>query len=280
MQYRISLHKISKKDKFTFEPVEYSKFKFGDDVIAEKYGTSLAKSFIESYLIKNPIINQIVVISSPYSFIPTATFAMKNYFVFELNKWLANNNYPVVQETKIHRTITYKEDYGDLNAADRLKLIGNDQFLIDSKFIENKTLIFLDDIKITGSHEKMITKMIESYAIKNDFFLLYFAELTNKEIDPKIENFLNYSYVKSISDLNTIINCKRFTVNTRIVKYILNSEIQEFRNFIINQTNDFINLIYNMALGNNYHNIDAYSYNLQYLKEIINHENKKTSNGY
>lgn len=280
MQYRLSLHKINKKDNFTFEPIEYSKFKFGDDLIAEKFGTSLAKSFIASFLVKNPISNQIVVISSPYSFIPTATFAMKNYFIFELNKWLANNNFPVVQETKIHRTKTYKEDYGSLNATDRIKLIENDKFLIDSKFIEKKTLIFLDDIKITGSHEKMITNMIESYSIKSDFFLLYFAVLTNKSIDPKIENHLNYSYVKSIFDLNSIINSNRFAINTRIVKYILNSEFDDFKNFIVDKKNDFINLIYNMAIGNNYHNIEAYTHNLQYLKEIINQKNNITSNGY
>jgi len=275
MPYKFSLHKISNKNKFPFDPQDYSKFKFGDDVIAEKFGIDLAKSFIASYLGLYPINKQIVVISSPYSFIPTATFAMKNYFVFELNKWLLNHNLLVVQETKINRTITYKEDYGELNAIERLNLIQNDTFQIDAEFIKDKVLIFLDDIRITGSHEKMITRMIEKYKLENDFFLLYFAELTNQSIHPKIENLLNYSFVKTIFDLNKIINGKRFFINTRIVKFILNYESIDFRNFIDDQNFDFIKLLFNMAAGNNYHKINSYSENFNTLKNKLN-----ITNGY
>lgn len=280
MSNSYSLHKIVAEENFGFNPNEYSKFKFGDDIIAENYGISLAKSFIENVLLNNPINEQIVVISSPYSFIPTATFAMKNYFVFELNKWLAQNNFKVVQETKIHRTITYKEDYGELCAEQRIKLIGNDKFQIDIEFIKDKTLIFLDDIKITGSHEKMILNMINGYKIKNDIHLLYFAELINKNIHPKIENYLNYSFVKSMDDLNKIINGERFTINTRIVKYLLNSAPNNFKSFIIEQKRDFLNLLYNMALGNNYHNIESYSENMNSLSNLlINKNNIQQANG-
>lgn len=280
MSNSYSLHKIVAEENFGFNPGEYSKFKFGDDIIAENYGISLAKSFIENVLLNNPINEQIVVISSPYSFIPTATFAMKNYFVFELNKWLAQNNFKVVQETKIHRTITYKEDYGELCADQRIKLIGNDKFQIDTEFIKDKTLIFLDDIKITGSHERMILNMINGYNIKNDIYLLYFAELINKNIHPKIENYLNYSFVKSLDDLNKIINGERFTINTRIVKYLLNSAPNNFKSFIIEQKRDFLNLLYNMALGNNYHNIESYSENMNSLSNLlINKNNIQQANG-
>ena len=102
------------------------------------------------------------------------------------NKWLAENNLPVVQETKVTRSITYKEDYGALDEAQRLTLIGNDTFQIDRDFLNNKVLIFLDDIRITGSHERMITKMLKEYGLENETHLLYFAELVNKNIHPNI----------------------------------------------------------------------------------------------
>jgi hypothetical protein len=64
------------------------------------------------------------------------------------------------------RTITYKEDYGELDAEQRLlKLIGNDSFHIDKMFLKGKTLVFLDDIRITGGHERMIMKMIDEYEL-------------------------------------------------------------------------------------------------------------------
>jgi len=270
-----SLHKIKSSTSFGFDAGDYSRFKFGNDVVACAFGTDLANGFINEVLRHQPIDQQIVVISSPYAFIPTATFAMKNYFVFQLNKWLAGHGYPVVQETKVHRTITYKEDYGELNAEQRMNLIGNDSFHIDAAFLEGKVLLFLDDIKITGSHERMISKMIGKYAMSNDVYMLYFAELINKDIHPNIENYLNYHDVKTIFDLHSIINSGNFYINTRIVKYILNYDYNSFCVFIQNQSEKFINELYNMALGNSYHTMDSYTLNLNYIKEILSKNNQK-----
>ena len=275
-----SLHKINQADRFGFSPLEYSRFKFGDEAIAKNYGIEMAEGFIREHLLFTPVKHQIVVISSPYSFIPTATFAMKNYFVFHLNRWLAENNFKVVEETKVHRTITYKEDYGELNEEQRINLISNDRFHIDKAFLENKMLVFLDDIKITGSHERMIRKMIDQYGLQNNTFLLYFAELINKSIHPNIENFLNYAYVKSIFELNDIIKTNKFFINTRIVKYMLNYEHSSFEIFLKAQTDDFAALVYDMAIGNGYHAIEAYAKNLNHIKfRLFTKSHKLIPNG-
>jgi hypothetical protein len=269
MQINFSLHPIHHSESFSFCPADYSRFKFGDDAVAEDFGTALAHGFIEQHadaLLRSP---QLVVISSPYAFIPTATFAMKNYFVYALNHWLATQNRPVVQETKIHRTITYKEDYGELDAAERIRLIGNDSFHIDTGFLQGKTLIFLDDIRITGSHERMIHRMIDSYGLSNDRFLLYYAELVNTDIHPNVENHLNYYSIKSLRDLDAIVQSDRFAINTRLVKYILQSPPSLFIDFMQRQSRPFAQLLYNMALGNSYHTIDAYQGNLQALQQHL-----------
>jgi hypothetical protein len=276
MQHTYSLHKIQSADIFGFSPKKYSKFKYGDDSIAKEFGNALAEGFIENYLTKKPILEQIVVIPSPYAFIPTATFGMKNYFVFRLNRWLVANNLPVVQETKVTRSITYREDYGALDEAQRLNLIGNDTFHIDKDFLKDKVLIFLDDIRITGSHERMITKMLEQYSLENETYLLYFAELINRNIHPNIENYLNYYHVKSIFDLDDIIKNGTFSINTRIVKYILNSEPNSFQIFLQNHSISFLDLLYDMAIGNSYHTIEAYQENLQTIKKEVTLRAKNT----
>jgi len=267
--YTYSLHKIDNTANFGFDPNDYSRFKFGDDLVARSFGKSLADGFIKYYLTDNRIADQIVVISSPYSFIPTATFAMKNYFVSQLNRWLAENGGLTVQEAKVHRTITYKEDYGELSAEERMNLIGNDSFHIDRDFLEGKTLLFLDDIKITGSHERMILKMAKAYGLKNEMHMLYFAELVNKEIHPNVENFLNYHQIKSIFDLEKIINNGYFCFNTRVVKYILNTESTSFSIFLERMDHDFIHQLYDLSLGNSYHLMEAYADNLQLIKSYI-----------
>lgn len=280
MHSNYSLHKINSETSLGFDAGHYSRFKFGDDAVAQAFGTDLAEGFIRDVLSKEGEQQQLVVISSPYSFIPTATFAMKNYFVFRLNKWLAQHGYPVVQETKVHRTITYKDDYGALDAAQRMSLIGNDSFHIDAAFLKGKTLIFLDDIKITGSHERMILKMVNEYQLDNRMHLLYFAELCNPGIHPNIENYLNYHDVKSVFDLEKIIGSGHFVTNTRIVKYILNCDHDSFCVFIQNQSQRFNNELYNMALGNSYHTMDAYAHNLNYLNQyLLNNNNKLVQHG-
>ncbi len=281
MTTRYSLHKISTAGQFPFDPAEYSRFKFGDDLVARKFGAELARGFIDAHLRDKHPIEQLVVISSPYSFIPTASFALKNHFVNYLNRWLAENNCPVVQETKAFRTVTYKEDYGDLNAAERLALIGRDVFHIDSVFLKGKTLIFLDDIRITGSHERLILKMAEQFGLTNKMYLMYFAELTNNDIHPNIENYLNFYEIKSIFDLERIVKSGQFFINTRFVKYLLCYDMDAFTVFINNQDNDFIETLYDMAIGNNYHTMDAYQSNLNYVKQqLFTKQSKLINNGH
>ena len=261
-----SLHKIADSHNFGFDPNDYSRFKFGAGHIAKQFGHDLATGFINQTLQYQDNTKQIVVVPSPYSFIPTATFTMKNQFVFTLNRWLAANGFGVVQEAKVQRTLTYKEDYGALNAQQRLELIKNDSFHIDKDFLQGKTLFFLDDIRITGSHEMMITRMLKEYDLTNETYLIYFAELVNHDIHPNIENHLNYHFVKSVFDLNYIVKSPDFAINTRVVKYILNTPASVFSLFMQNQTNEFLNLLYDMALGNAYHNLAAYQENMGQLR--------------
>jgi len=278
---KFSLHKIDNEKSFSFNPHEYSRFKYGDDKVAERYGEELASAFIieilQNYDLKNI---QMVVISSPYSFIPTATFAMKNYFVNFLNRWLVQQKYLPVQESKIHRTVTYKEDYGNLTKDERFDLIKNEEFQIEKTFLENKLILFLDDIRITGSHEKMIQSTLEKFNIQNDYCLLYFAELINDNISPKIENYFNNFCIKSLKDLINIIKSERFVFNTRFVKFVLNANENECKSFLLIQDTNFLNKFYDLCIGNNYHSIEAYKNNFEYLEKLIYQKvNKKIQYG-
>lgn len=271
MEY--ALHNVTGKDNIPFSARAYSKFKFGDKDVARDFGHSLAKGFVKDSFAFDLIISQnlqAVVLSSPYCFIPTATFAMKDYFVQILNRKLVESGARVVQEAKIHRTITYKEDYGELSAEDRMKLIANDGFEIDTNFIKGKFLIFLDDIKITGSHEKVIQRMMEQHGIENDHVFVYYAMLTNPKEDPRIENYLNYFYVKNLLDLDKIIKNKNWIPNTRVVKYILNyKDTAEFENFIQYQSKQTLSTLYYLAIGNSYHTMPDYQANLAFIRKTL-----------
>lgn len=264
-----------------FSPTEYSKFKYGDKTIARKFGFDLAEGFIreilqgllptsfnENNLV--PYARQIVVVPSPYCFIPTATFAMKDYFIQKLNSYLIEINLPVVQEAKIIRTLSYNDDYGSMSKAEREKAISGDDFYMDANFVKGKSVIFMDDIKITGAHEERVKDMVVKLNLQSDNIFICFGELVNQEVNPNIENELNHFFVKNLRDLDKIIKNENFLPNTRAVKFILNAPFNEFENFIHYQSTRFINNIYHLAIGNSYHKIPGFHNNLTYLKQLIN----------
>jgi hypothetical protein len=115
----------------------------------------------------------------------------------------------------------------------------------------------------------MIMKMVEAYGLNNDIHMLYFAELINTGYSPQCRKLPELSPGKTIFDLDGIIKSGNFCINTRIVKYILNYSFDGFCVFIENQPSDFVEQLYNMALGNGYHTIEAYEQNLNFIKKQL-----------
>jgi hypothetical protein len=268
---KFSAFQVSDPKIFDFPAEKYSKFKFGASNIAREFGYTLADHFINRLFKFSYRGKPIVVLPSAYSHIPTASYFMTIHFIDKLNQFLYENGYSPVETGKISRSVTYREDYGEMNADERYNLIKGDKFHIDEALLENKILIFLDDIKITGTHERIIIKMLDDYNIQNHCYMLYYAELTDPAISPKIENYLNHFYVKEISDLHYITNQSDFEFNTRIVKYILNSNPEACLRFLQNQSQSFINKLYYNALGNEYYKFKEYMVNLLAIEELVSY---------
>lgn len=268
MNSSYSLHKIIDEDQCPFDANEYSWFKFGDKQYAEKFAAELFDGFIDKYSDLLLSKNEIVILPSPYLSIPTASNFLCYYFKKCLNSFLFNNDRKASIESKIYRNQTYVTDYGNLSFDERVKLIANDTYYIDRNFINDKLCIFVDDIKITGSHEHTVNKILDQYNVNGDFVFVYFAELTNKEIHPKIENHYNYFAVKSVNDIVDIINRINFQYNTRIIKYILNLDEEQFTFLTNNISVEKRNELFHLAISNNYHQIIEYQDNIEMIKNI------------
>ena len=266
MNERYSLHKITSAETCPFDADGYSYFKFGDKQFAKKFASELFEGFIAKYAAMMLDHNDIVILPSPYLSIPTASNFLCFYFKEYLNNWLFQNNKKTVIESKIYRNQTYVTDYGNLDFDERVKLISNDTYYIDRNFINNKLCIFVDDIKITGSHEHTVNKILQQYDVQGQFIFVYFAELMNREIHPKIENFYNYHAIKNIDDIIKVINSEAFEFNTRIVKYILSFDENEFQFLLKNIPSQKISKLFQLAISNNYHQIETYQNNIQKIK--------------
>ena len=268
MSSSYSLHKIIDENQCPFDANEYSWFKFGDKQYAEKFAAELFDGFIEKYSDLLLSKNEIVILPSPYLSIPTASNFLCFYFKKCLNSFLFNNNRKASIESKIYRNQTYVTDYGNLSFDERVNLIANDTYYIDRNFINDKLCIFVDDIKITGSHEHTVNKILDQYNVNGDFVFVYFAELINKEIHPKIENHYNYFAVKSVNDIVDVINRINFQYNTRIIKYILNLDEEQFTFLTNNISVEKRNELFHLAISNNYHQIIEYQDNIEMIKTI------------
>jgi PRTase ComF-like len=162
-----SLHHIHEADAPGFDPKDYSHFKFGDVHLAKSFAQDLFEAFIQTW--GDAILateQDVVILPSPYLSIPTASNALCAYFKHALNVFLFEHGRKAATESKIYRHQTYTTDYGALDFEQRLALIANDTYYIDRNFLDQKFCIFVDDIKITGSHEHTVNKIVAILLLK------------------------------------------------------------------------------------------------------------------
>lgn len=266
-----SLHKIVSREDCPVNKEEYSRFKYGSKDISRKFAKEMSPKLFEwlqmGYLEEH---EQVVIAPSPFMFIPAASFALKDYLIANLNPMLIHNGYKVVQETKVFRHTGYTADYGSMTKEQRKKMISSESFQTDSEFLRGKKVLFLDDIKITGSHQERVEEMIVRLKIDAECSFVYYAELQDSSSDPTIEDHLNYYSMKCLLDLDKIIKNEEFIFNVRNVKYILNAPHVDCVNFLEYQRHQFIETLYHYAIGNSYHFEPSYSMNFSYLKYLIN----------
>jgi PRTase ComF-like len=274
MYKTFSLYQVNDADNIPFDPAQYSRLKFGDGRAARFYGREMALRFIEEYESLLLSDKEIVLVPSPYCAIPTASYSMTRYFKEEINWFLYVHGKQSMLSSKIHRYKTYSEDYGNLSYEERVNLIASDTYHLDAGFLANRVVLLIDDIKITGSHEYTIRKLVDQAGITGEFIFLYFAELTNPAIPANFENYLNYYEVKNLATLQPIISDNSFIFNTRVIKYILHSrDTVGFAAFLNETSTEKLNGLVQYAISNNYHLMDEYKDNLLQIIKYKKHGN-------
>ena len=222
---------------------------------------------------KNNLLNenlnkQIIIYSSPYSQIPTSSLFLTQYFIEILI-----GEYPKLdlKLEKINRNNTYSQDYGLMNAEQRYQLISKDTYSFINLPDKDAVLIFMDDVSITGTHQKVIENLISENSIENEVVFLYYAKLIDNS-DPKFESHLNNFKIKKWDDLAKLMLLSVFKFNTRAIKYLLSLKKEEF-NLMIDVLHknkpQLINNLFLFAESNNYDKIDAYKNNMKELTKIL-----------
>lgn len=270
---RIIAHSFANMDLLTFNPKIYSKFKYGCLDSSIEYGIELGKA-IEEWIKLDVKPGQTVMLTgAPYNKIPVASTALTTYAVMYLQSKFSDITFI---EFKVNREHSYHVDYGSMSAEERESLISAEIFTCDSDLTGNH-VIFIDDIVITGAHERNMDKMAEHLNLYEDCLSVnfgYFAMLTNAECCPTIEADLNYAYVsKDGENIHKFLrDCQIFgdlIVNTRLTKFILTLEDEHFDKVLLSCSKKFLTDLYKATLANNYHNLEQYKTNFNSLQDII-----------
>lgn len=88
-----------------------------------------------------------------------------------------------------------------MNNAERLQRMNSRKISIDAKsknLVKNKVIIVIDDVYVTGSHEKTIKLLLNATEAKSTvycYFLKFSEKLATNE--PEAEDFFNHAKIKT-----------------------------------------------------------------------------------
>lgn len=261
-----------------FDCRSYSMFKYGNRHAGIEFGKSLFESFKEVFPFDKSNGNDIIVTSSPYKYVPPASQVIAFSFLDQLNLHLDSLDKFSANYTKISRDMLFEGDYGKLTFEERTDLMKKDILHIDKEFIEDKYLVIIDDIKITGAHENKILDLLNRVDYKNydKLFFLYYAKL-EANINSNIEDYFNHCIVKDIKDLRSILVNRNSYINARICKYILSyknkEEYNSFLDFMRDYYRDTLEKIYISCVGDGYNKMGIYRENFELLKIKLGKQN-------
>lgn len=255
-------HEFTSFDDITFSPRSYSFLKFGSNQAAKQMGYELADTFFAKHSAELMAMPS-VVIPSPYNHVKNAATIMTEHFINRLNGHLVAANGTHLDYSIIHRKVSYTNDYGFLSKEKRRKLIDNDNFFINREFIKGKRLIFIDDVRITGTHEEKLVEVLQKRKIKNSAFFLYFASYSGQS--PHIEAELNFAGMSGVNEFIQLMQEPDHHVIVRPIKYLLGLQDHELKEVFLNATPKFITDMYHGCLGEGYYKIPAYQKNFEML---------------
>lgn len=249
----------------SFCPKEYSLLKFGVKSIAKKFAYDLADNLFTMFS-GELLANRCVAIPSPYNHVANAATIVTRYFVDRLNHHLVKNGGEHCDYSTIHRKVSYISDYGFLPAEQRKKLIDGDDFYFNPEFYKDKILIFVDDVRITGTHELKLVELMDIHGINNRCLFSYYAMYHGEQ--PDIEAQINFASIKTSDDFIKLAkNESDFNLIVRPIKFILGSlKPSELLNLLDSISFDLLEQLYHGCLGEGYYKIPAYQQNFNFIK--------------
>lgn len=248
-------HEFLTLESASFNPKDYSRLKFGSDLVAREFGHAMADRFYAEHR-RMLIVDRCVVVPSAFNVVPIAASILAVHFMNRLNDLLTREGHRMVEMTTMHRTMSYVADYSFLPRDQREKLLQGDKLFINRDFIEGKVLLFVDDVTITGTHERKIEAFLEGLGLINPHIFCYYAKYNGERAD--IEAALNLSGISTPDEYLELIKEPNHHLVVRAVRFLLDIPEEQLMEVLSRIDFDFADRVYMAALAKEYDKQDTY----------------------
>jgi orotate phosphoribosyltransferase len=255
MTHSLSAHTFADLESASFPIADYSALKFGSDRSAKRCGHELAEAFYAEHrrLLQT---QRCVVIPSAFNVVEIAATILARHFMNRLNDLLTRGGYPIVEWTTMHRSMSYIADYAHLPKEKRAELLKGDRLYLNRDYIEGKTLIFVDDVKITGTHEDKIVAFLAEEGITNERFFAYYARYQGERAD--IEAALNHAGICTLDDYIRLVSEPNHHLVVRAIRFLLDVPLDVLLEALPRLPPEFIEKLYLGCLAKEYDKQDGY----------------------
>lgn len=263
---QFAAHTFKYLDDAEFDISDYSRLKFGSNVSANKMGREMAIKFFHQHADMLADGNCLVT-PSAYNMLEIAATLLARQFMIHLNTILVKHGMPIVKWTVMHRTITYFSDYAHMTIDERKKMLSGDSFFINKDFIQGKTLLIVDDVVITGTHEEKIKEFLKTENIPNKCMYLYYCKYTGKCAETEAK--LNTHGVNDANSYLNLINEPNHQIIVRTCKFLLNGSSDQLITVLSNSSADFVNRLYSACILEEYHAVPRYRDNMAIIEKFM-----------
>lgn len=287
---RIITHNIADLETSSFDSAEYSAFKHGEKHIINSFAEELAENIIKlrhkEFVQKVELTEEcsVAVFGAPYNKLETASSHLARRVVHLLNLYYVGTGI-IFNEYKINRQHSYTQDYSKMSAEDRDKALTSESFEFEPDHHAIAALcdwcLFIDDIYITGSHERRIQELIDRTMVSEmNYDFCYYAFLQEGVNTPELEDSLNNQkcYSNDESTIGSVLYCLGidiFIPNTRVIKRLFSANSSDWESLLYEYLKDGDITLFNIlelkeaCEKNEYHIHPTYQQNYNILIRII-----------
>lgn len=255
------VHEFDELETAPFSTKEYSKLKFGDDRAARAFAREIARGLGDLVWHSD---SKLCIIPAPSASVPVAATLLARHVRDLLNDSLSRVDRPTVDYTEIHRDPHYNVDYAERTLEERQELLQDEGRYINESYVRGKKLVFIDDVRITGTHEVKVNHLLAARGLDNERYFAAIARYTGS--DPSIEHRLNHCYVRGAEEVFELAFADGYRVTTRAIRQVLREPVARLEKLLPLAPFNFIVEAYHAALVKEYHLLPDYKESFALLR--------------